>query len=92
MAGKRYLYLGLHDSGAGGREGKRSLRVAGLRSGRLHKASFHSPAPPRPAPLLPPPAEVAAAMAYDRAAIADKGVEAATNFHLAEYAEELGES
>ncbi|KAI7844263.1 hypothetical protein COHA_002061 [Chlorella ohadii] len=33
--------------------------------------------------------EVAAAMAYDRAAIREKGVDAATNFHLAEYAEEL---
>ena len=30
-------------------------------------------------------------MAYDRAAISEKGIEAATNFHLAEYAEELGE-
>ena len=30
-------------------------------------------------------------MAYDRAAIREKGVDAATNFHLAEYMEELGE-
>ncbi|PRW59328.1 floral homeotic isoform B [Chlorella sorokiniana] len=47
VAGKRYMYLGLHDS------------------------------------------EVAAAIAYDRASIREKGVDAGTNFHLAEYAEEL---
>lgn len=33
--------------------------------------------------------EVAAAMAYDRAALAQKGAQASTNFHISEYAEDL---
>lgn len=52
---------------------------------------LNSTLPPGTAcPSLPPSAaELAAAQAYDRAAIAQKGVEAATNFHLSEYLELL---
>lgn len=96
--GKRYVYLGLHDSGAAAmvwlgcslwppKKTKNTRLPSMLCVDTNHpmRGRHHTK------PVPPPCAEVAAAMAYDHAIIREKGADAPTNFHLVEYAEQLGE-
>jgi len=91
------VYLGLHDSGEEGVAGCPCTRwfqngASLLQYDALLMTCVAASGQQQPILQSVPTcrAEVAAAMAYDRAAIREKGVDAATNLHLAEFAEELG--